>query len=380
MASLPFHALKHGAEYIPDKAFEKIPFAGPRYFSPQDEKRRKNKNKNKKNRDISRERSPRDKRGSDSNSYSSEDESDIEQRGARRSYRRSDGRRRRRDRDDRDYESDQGLEPPRQYAEVPYFPPPPTVAVNAPPPDQQSRGVGDESQPGFVPRPYNPTEYGAHPGTRDDYYAGHPQEQQPFTPPPPQAGAYVPPPNKQNGTPGPPPSNADSARHSSIADRYRPAGYDSQGRGSPNPNYPSALTPYAYPEYAPPSYNSYQPPYSDRDDSPEPKHRRRSRSGSRKASRSRSRFGDRIKDGQTKAVDEFEKHKKELGVSALGALAGGIIGNTFSGKKNKNIGTFIGAALGGLGGGLYEKRNEDQRRRQKLERRKSRVDEGYESY
>lgn len=143
------------------------------------------------------------------------------------------------------------------------------------------------------------------------------------------------------------------------------------------------MTPYAYPEYQQPTYNSYQPPYedrqhSDRDDSPP--RRRPSRSGSRKASRSRSRFGDRIKDGQNKAVQEFEKHKKEFGVSALGALAGGIIGNTFSGKKNKNVGTFLGAALGGLGGGLYERRQEGQKRRQKVERRMSRTDEGYESY
>jgi uncharacterized protein YcfJ len=93
-------------------------------------------------------------------------------------------------------------------------------------------------------------------------------------------------------------------------------------------------------------------------------------------------MGERLKETKNKVQGDFEKHKKEIGVSALGALAGGIIGSSFSGKKNRNVGTLIGVALGGIGGGLYEKKHEDQKKRQKLERRHSRRDDedGYDSF
>jgi len=38
MASLALHGLMQGSQRIPDKAFEKIPFAGPRYFKEKEER------------------------------------------------------------------------------------------------------------------------------------------------------------------------------------------------------------------------------------------------------------------------------------------------------------------------------------------------------
>ncbi|KAF2669107.1 hypothetical protein BT63DRAFT_424818 [Microthyrium microscopicum] len=390
MATLGLKALHYGADSIPDSVFEKIPVVGPRYFreDDKDDKRRDRKSKSDrdhkmKQRDSGRGRSSRDDKRYNSDSYS--DNSDYDDRKARRSYRRSEGQNRRRDRDDRDYDSDIGpMDEPKQYSGTPFFPPPPRGAASAHPldqQDQQSRGIPDDGA--YLPRPYNPDEYGAQNGTRDNYYSGHPQEQQPFTPPP--QGGPVPPPQNLSPLPRSDTSRHSSRGHSSVADKYRPLGYDQQGRGSPNPNYPSAMTPYAYDNYRDPGYNTYQPP-DERDDydseDEEPRARRHSRSGSRKPSRSRSRFSERMKDTKVKATGEFEKHKKELGVSALGALAGGIIGNQFGGKKNRNVGTLIGVALGGIGGGLYEKKSEDKKKRMKLERRASRRDsgDGYDSY
>ena len=168
-------------------------------------------------------------------------------------------------------------------------------------------------------------------------------------------------------------SASETDRHSSVADRYRPSNYEQtnrnvspgyydnydrnvspiaqQNRGSPNPAYPSALAvrPSAgydqYSDYSNPGYNTYQPPY-DEDDEPRRRHRP-SRSRSSQSNR-RSRSRSRIRDTADKAKDGFERHKKELGVGALGAIAGGIIGNEFGGKKG-SMGMIIGAALGGLG-------------------------------
>jgi hypothetical protein len=80
---------------------------------------------------------------------------------------------------DRGYESDRG-------PGAPYFPPPPRIAVDEPEDQHNTRGdpAGSGAQGPYIPRPYNPNEYGAAPGTRDDYFTGHPQEQQPYVPPP----------------------------------------------------------------------------------------------------------------------------------------------------------------------------------------------------
>lgn len=363
MAQLGFKALHHGAEKMPDQAFEKIPYVGPRYFK---EKDRRNS-------------------GSSSDSDSS-DEGD--RRRKRRSHRRSAYRSDRRGDYDRGYESDHG---PKAYRGTPYFPPPPLIAV-----DQPNQQRNNSSQP-FVPRPYNPNDFGARPGSRDDYYAGHPQEQAPYTPPPPSQQ----PPQNQPGvsrksrlasdqrlTTRQPASqagtsnSADPNRHSSIADRYRPANYDqrpsspyarSQDRGSPAPGYPNALTirhpSQDYNEYSPPTQSPY-----DSDSEAERRHRK-NRSKSRGSHRSRSRAGS----AASKVRDGFEKHKKDIGAGALGALAGGIIGNAIGSKSRKNKGNIagmvIGAALGGIGAAAFENRHEKIKQRNMGEHH-----DGYESY
>jgi uncharacterized protein YcfJ len=84
-----------------------------------------------------------------------------------------------------------------------------------------------------------------------------------------------------------------------------------------------------------------------------------------------------------KAKEEFVKHKKDLGAGALGAIAGGIVGNALMGSrkdkhgaKNQNlVGMAIGAAIGGLGAAALENRHE----KKKLKRMGEKYD-GYESY
>jgi len=277
---------------------------------------------------------------------------------------------------DRGYESDRG-------PDAPYFPPPPRIAVDEP---QEYASPGAQQGP-YIPRPYNPAEYGARPGSRDDYFAGHPQEQQPYAPPPP--------PGQQDGQ-RPPSSRGLSDRdrdtHSSIADRYRPSNYHddrptspyarSASRGSNN-NGSNALAlrhpSPEYPQYSPPQYS----PYDSEDDERSRRHRGKERSKSRDSRRSnRSRASSAV----GKAREEFTKHKKDLGAGALGAIAGGIIGNAVSGrgkdrhggsKKNANLaGMLIGAAIGGIGAAALENRHE----RSKMKRRSEKFDDGYDSY
>jgi hypothetical protein len=165
MAQLGFKAVHHGAENIPDKVFENIPYVGPRYFREKDKQRKKDQ---------------RDRDDSASDSSDSASPRDRHSRTSRRSDRRSGRRSDMRDERDRGYDSDRG---PRGYSDAPFFPPPPRIAVDEP--EQHNVPPGDATQQTpFVPRPYNPKEYGSRPGTRDDYYAGHPQEQQPWVPPP----------------------------------------------------------------------------------------------------------------------------------------------------------------------------------------------------
>ncbi len=126
----------YGADHVPDKVFEKMPYVGPRYFKPKD-------------RDQSQQYQ-------DSNS-------DEERRSRRRSRR--ERRRAENEKANRGYDSDQG--PAATHVE------------------------GGAPASTFIPRPYNPADYGARRGTRDAYFAGHPQEQQPAqyqsqTPVPPQ--------------------------------------------------------------------------------------------------------------------------------------------------------------------------------------------------
>jgi len=373
MATLALKGLHNGAERIPDKAFEKIPYVGPRYFKEKEEHDRKRRERKDRHRRDD-ERSPRDNR--DSYSESSDSDSSYRDRrsqGSRRSHRRSaprDDRSDRRGDYDRGYDSDRG---PSQTS-TPYFPPPPRIAVDEP---QQARGIpqGTGQQSPYVPLPYSPANYGAQPGARDDYFAGHPQDKQ----------SYVPlSPSQSQG----PPSQASGLdpNHSSAADRYRPSNYDqrsssrSQDRGSSAPDYPNALTlrhPSAdYRGYSPPQYSpeNSDDEYSRRD--------RKHRSKSRGSHRSRSRMSSM----STRAKDGFDKHKKDVGAAGLGAVAGGIIGNIIASqggqgrhgrKKSKNnlAGALIGAAIGGIGAAALEHRHE-QNKKKKLEG----AQDGYDSF
>jgi len=365
-ANLAFRGIQLGAKHIPDKAFEKIPYAGPRYFQPKD----------------------RGSDGGDSNSQQSDSASEWdhsdEERGR---VRRSEQRRRRRERRDRNrderhlhdrgYESDRGpLGVDRDVS--PYIPPPPP----GPPPMQGQAVGGAPVPPGggapFIAKPYNPAEYGARPGSRDAYYAGHPQERQPsFTQTPPQMNFP------------PPPQNEYSDHQSSVADRYRPAGYpvphesqysrdasprsrtDSPYGRSPNRHYPSALVVQhpppgtLYPEYSPPEWDDN---YDNRDDYDEKK---------RRGSQERPRH---IRT-RSKMREEVSKHK-DLASTSFGALAGSIIGNQITSRKghSSTIGLLGGAVIGGLAGNLIEKGYEKEKKKKREEKQRNRYRDGYDSY
>jgi uncharacterized membrane protein YebE (DUF533 family) len=85
-----------------------------------------------------------------------------------------------------------------------------------------------------------------------------------------------------------------------------------------------------------------------------------------------------------KAKEEFGKHKKDIGAGALGAIAGGIVGNVLMGSRKDKRGTksqnltgmMIGAAIGGLGAAALENRHEKNKQKRMGERH---VD-GYDSY
>ena len=134
-------------------------------------------------------------------------------------------------------------------------------------------------------------------------------------------------------------------------------------------------------------YNSYQPP---REESPEPYHRHRQDRYSDSHSRSRDRSSksrggtDREKSSGpgSRVKDELKKHK-DVGASALGALAGGIIGNELGGGRGK-IGLLIGAAIGGIGGNMYERKHAQERTKRQAAFRRGKQEQDdeleYDSY
>jgi hypothetical protein len=357
------HAVKMGAEHIPDKAFEKIPYVGPRYFEEKDGGNDDSERKSERDQQ-NRSRRDRDSRTDPENRTISESDSEDEAEKGRAEYRarRRQARRERRaerkngSRDgqwDRGYQSDAG---PRGFEQVPYFPPPPRVAVGEP-----VAAVGEQ------------------PGRRGDYY------EPPHTNP-----SYDPLPYQAVPQPA----------RSVTPERYRPAympyqnsrdiSANSRSRGSnpgsPHPPYPStvAVRPdYGYPpqNYVDPGYNTYQPP-QDRS-SPEPYHHHHRDRYSESSSSSRDRGSkDRTKSNDThrpgsRVREQLSKHK-DVGASALGALAGGLIGNELGGGRGK-IGLLVGAAIGGVGGNVLERKREEDKRRKQDERR-AREDDGYDSY
>jgi YMGG-like Gly-zipper len=351
---LGLHAVKEGMNRIPDQALdqalENIPYFGRKYYKEDEQSKAR------------RNRKSQEAASDDSSDVSNEflDQSKAErgERRPRHRRNRSSQTRSRRSRDDRDRDYDSE---PQPYGEKPYFPPPPTQPTNAQP---------------FLPRAYNPDEYGEQPGSRDQYYAGHPLEKRPFIPPPPPLSGS---PGASQAGDGQSQSNGqayDADRRSSIADRYRPGHYPPKSDYLAPPSYngsrnasPSnqalALRARSQDGYRPVSYQqgygqpTYEPPqYGDDEDRSD-----RSRSRDSRVRRSTAdNYGERAK-------DEFNRHKKDLGGAALGALAGSIIGNSLS-KKNSKKGMIFGAALGGIGGVLLERQHE-KGKAQKLERRSS---------
>lgn len=72
----------------------------------------------------------------------------------------------------------------------------------------------------------------------------------------------------------------------------------------------------------------------------------------------------------------MEQHK-DVGASALGALAGGFIGNQFGHGKTSTV---IGAAIGGIGANIAEKKREERKKSSSRHSRKYYDDGGYDSY
>lgn len=325
-ANLALKGVLHGAEHIPDKAFEKAPYVGPRYFQPKD-------------------------RDQDQNQQDQDSNDDDES--SRRSRRRSRREKRRVDKQksNRGYDSDQGP------AAVTYFPP----ADDGAPPSGDPRDT-------FIPRPYNPVEYGASPGTRDAYFAGHPQEQQP--------AQYRP------QTPFPHPDDQETRRHSVAADRYVPPNYDTYKRetharnpspggrrrnssygGSPQPQALMVRPPQPgtlYPEYQPPEWGES----GDRE--------RRDSSSRRRDSHSKPRAVSR-------AREELKKHK-DMASTSFGVLAGSIIGNQVTSRKGHSsaMGLVGGAILGGVVGHVLEQGYEKEKLKKKERRR--RYSDSYDDY
>ena len=60
-------------------------------------------------------------------------------------------------------------------------------------------------------------------------------------------------------------------------------------------------------------------------------------------------------EGIVKSIEQKEVDDASGTGAAVGAVAGGVLGNTVSGKKNKTLGTLIGAVAGGVAGHYGEK-------------------------
>lgn len=154
------HALKVGAENIPDAAFEKLPKVGKYFREDKDKRDRRHKDEDRSSRNNDRHDSSDS--GSDSSSFYSRDN---RSRGNPR--RRHEQRRPRRDRSrdyseysNRGYDSDRG---PSGYREAPRYPPPPLVPIINEPGQKQNMPPNNTNQ-AFIPARYNPQNLGQAPG------------------------------------------------------------------------------------------------------------------------------------------------------------------------------------------------------------------------
>jgi hypothetical protein len=440
MATLALKAINYGADKIPDKAFHAVPGG---YFRPEGEenpltgsKKTKKKKSKGKREDRHRSRDDRDeendkqrgdkssKSQQQSSSESESEESDEEQKVDSAPPRRRNRRYQRSSDLDRGYNSDQGGTPDGYHTNrgpppgVDYFPPPPLQAV-------------DEANL-YKPEAYNPHQYAEPSGDRDDYYEGHPREHQPYDPVNYQQPVSFFQRQQYSYTDLPQPTMQDSGHRSSSADRYRPANYQPSPPPaqtfvpppyiphaqyqpqlqsySPRPSQANALAPavpptqpqqLGYPnqmaippmQLSPPPLNNYMAPVAlarDISRSPSP-HRHRShdhRSSdrhhgtssrdhrSRDRSRHRSKSHARSKSRRDSVREKLEQNK-DIGASALGALAGGLLGNE---AGHGRLSTLIGAALGGIGANIAEKKYEEKKKRHSGHRRAYGDDHGYDSY
>jgi len=338
MARLALEGIRH----IPDSAFEKIPVIGPRYF--QEDKHQRNSSKSSKSDKMSDRRHRSQSRGSISDDSEDYEASRREQRERRRNRR---DQRRSQDRDQsRGYDNEQG---------APYFPPPPRIAVDEPMDLESQRPVqGDEP---FISR--------------------HPQERNPYNPPRPPIGAdgLGAPSNYGRSRSAQP--HFDTSR-SAAAERYRPDDYDPRDsyrrqdsyasqygddRGSPSRQYPNELA-IRHP-------NQYQDDYDSEEDDD------RGRRNQKRSQSARGSFREKSQASMNRVKDEVVKHKKDIGAGALGALAGGIIGNIVANaasskghgssrhdsKSKQNLGgMIIGAAIGGIGAAAFENKREKKKK------------------
>ncbi|KAF2418003.1 hypothetical protein EJ08DRAFT_68567 [Tothia fuscella] len=365
------------------------------------------------------------------NSESSSDDSDEEARPEREPPRRKNRRYQRSSHLDRGYDSDSRATPDGYQHQSHYknasrsgYPvnaPPPSATNYFPPPPRYA--VGEEPQLHQPSSDYHPHKYAAPEGQRDNYYAGHPKERQPYDP-----ALYEEPPLEQPTAQQPRsnlyPPTMDPSERSSSADRYRPTEYQPNApssalasyapqpylpsppmRGNANAQLSSAQAAYSNQQavgapipydgygspvprgstYTPPVMNS--PPLS-----PEPEQHRsshRSRSHRRDKSRGKSRNDGRSKSRRDSMREKLEpvrdklEQNKDVGASALGALAGGLLGNQVGHGRHGRISTLVGAALGGVAGNLAEKKYgdcKDDKKRHSSRRSYYEEDRGYDSY
>lgn len=226
-------------------------------------------------------------------------------------------------------------------------------------PQQQYEPRRNSVNPGYTP----------HSGYANQYTSGY------------QSSGY-PPSDYQQSTQGYYPPQGGQPQYQGAREAYN---------SSPQPEYSTALAPYHpesqqgdrdmtnYPTYHPPR-DDYTPSSSP---SPDRKHRHsRSRGGrssrddsddrsrGRSSDRRRNRSSSRRSKSRGKSIaaqaKNALKNNRDVASSALGVLAGGVIGSEV-GRGNK-FGTLAGAVLGGFGANYFEKKDADKKKERERKR------------
>ncbi|KAF1991643.1 hypothetical protein K402DRAFT_400355 [Aulographum hederae CBS 113979] len=292
-----------------------------------------------------------------------------------------------------------------------------------PPPTsyQQPMSPGAAASAGY--RPYNPADYAGHSATENHDYVHQPdnpyaygQQQQPSHYPPQSPASSVSPLTVPST-----PAATDSSRVKSpqanmnnpqylgpnspgVSDwRDRASPYDPRFPG--NRSFPYTDTPYT-PPYSPAAGAYSTNPYAaaaaaagaaagsnaatyspsphdrrpvsrdlyeeddrgrrgrDRDASASPARRSDKKDKDSKDKKRSSTRSGRTARSKSRLREKAEKFKQgDVGASAIGALAGAVIGNEFLGHQtgHKTLGTLVGAAVGGIGGKVLDNRNRKRR-------------------